>query len=68
MEGFVGSLQRRYSRRLIATRYEDCRPETERETRSLKAVDDPRMMSESRRETNVVTRMDRMGREVRAST
>ncbi len=52
----------------MATRYEDCRLETESETRSLKAVDEPRMMSESRQEMQVVTRMDRMGSEVRGST
>lgn len=64
----MAPVYRRYSRTLIATRYEDCKPETESETRSLKAVDDPRMMNESTNETHVVTRIDRMGREVRAST
>ena len=52
----------------MATRYEDCRPDTERETRSLKAVDEPRTMRERRREMNVLTRMERMGRAVRVST
>lgn len=61
-------VQRRYSKRLMATRYEDCKLDTESETRSLNAVDDPRMMSERRQEMVVVTRMDRIGRDVRGFT
>ena len=52
----------------MATRYDDCRLETESETRSLNAVVDPRMMRESSKETIVVIRMDRIGRAVRGST
>lgn len=52
----------------MATRYDDCRLETESETRSLNAVVDPRMIRESSKEIIVVTRMDRIGRAVRGST
>ena len=52
----------------MATRYDDCRLETESETRSLNAVVDPRMMRESSREMTVVIRIDRIGRAVRGST
>ena len=52
----------------MATRYEDCKLDTESETRSFNAVSDPRMMNERRKEIVVVTIMDRVGRDVRGST
>lgn len=52
----------------MVTRYEDCRLDTESDTRSLYAVADPRMMKERSRETVVVTRMDLIGSDVRGST
>ena len=66
--GCIPPVTRRYSRRPMATRYEDCRLDTESETRSLNAVVDPRMMRESSKEITVVIRMDRIGRAVRGST
>ena len=61
-------VQRRYRSKLIATRYEDCRPDTDSETRSLNAVDEPRMMRERSMEIPVVTIMDLIGRDVRGFT
>ena len=66
--GCIPPVTRRYSRRAMAARYDDCRLETESETRSLNAVVDPRMMRESSKEMTVVIRMDRIGRAVRGST
>ena len=68
VKGNVAPPQRRYNKRLIATRYDVCKLDTESETRSLKAVEDPRMMRESSNEMSVVTRIDRIGRAVLAST
>ena len=68
LRGCMPPVTLRYSKRPMATRYDDCRLETESETRSLNAVVDPRMMRESSNETNVVIRIDRIGRAVRGST
>lgn len=66
--GCIPPVTRRYNKRPMATRYDDCRLDTESETRSLNAVVDPRMMRESSKEMTVVIRMDRIGRAVRGST
>ena len=68
LRGCMPPVTLRYSKRPMATRYDDCRLETESETRSLNAVVDPRMMRESSNEMNVVIRIDRIGRAVRGST
>ena len=52
----------------MATRYDDCKLDTERETRSLKAVVEPRMMSDKSMEMAVVTRIALIGRYVCGST
>ena len=48
----------------MATRYDDCRLDTESETRSLNAVVEPKIISESSKEITVVIRIDRIGRAV----
>ena len=49
-------------------RYDELRPATVSPTRSLKAVDEPRTISESRIEMSMVKMIDLIGREVRGST
>ena len=49
-------------------RYDELSAATVRPTRSLKAVDEPRTISERRTEMSMVKRMDLIGRVVRRST
>ena len=49
-------------------RYEELSAATVRLTRSLKAVEEPRTMRDSRTEMNIVNRMDLIGSDVRGST
>lgn len=57
-------VQRRNSSRLIATRYEDCRLDTERDTKCVNEVDELRMISDRSNDIAVVASIDRTGNAV----
>ena len=66
--GSESLVQRGWSNRSEARRYEDFKLATQSETRSLKAVEEPRTISDRRQEIHVVAIIERMSNDVRGST